>query len=99
MLAPYPPSLRPTLDTIQKHLLQQRDLPESVQPSEYTLREAIEMLERRARLAVTHRQVVLVDSITTPVRPLLYPTLLETRPKPRKNVLRRNAVLDNPITG
>ena len=99
MLAPYPPSLRPTLDIIQKHLLQQKDLPESVQLPEYTFKEAMEMLERRAQSALANRQVVLVDPMTNPDGPLPQPTPLENCPKSRKNVLRQNAVLDNPITG
>lgn len=57
------------------------------------------MLERRARSALINCQVVLLDPIANPVRPLLQPTPLETRSKPRKNLLHQHAVLDNPITG
>ena len=91
MLAPYPPSLRPTLDTVQKHLLEQKDLPESVQQPGLSLSEAMKKLEeRRAKSALGDRQVALAVPLKNPV---------EAHPKLKKTVLHQGSILINPITG
>lgn len=45
MTAPYPPTLRPSLNTIQDLIMQQTDLPESVQGPEMSLSETMKMLK------------------------------------------------------
>ena len=50
MTAPYPPTLRPGLNTIQDLILQQADLPESVQGPQLSLTETLRMLEQQHAL-------------------------------------------------
>ena len=99
MLGPYPPTLRPTLDTIQKHLLLQEDLPESVQRPQLSLRDTLEMLKARdARPALRDSPVPSPDPIATPVSPLVQQNLLESRTNLRNNDLHRQIGLTNYTT-
>ena len=87
MLAPYPPMLRPTLDTIQKHLLLQEGLPESVQRPALSLRETMEMLElRHTQPALRNTQVPLAVPVATPFPPQLQPNPVESRSNLKKIV-------------
>ena len=51
MTAPYPPTLRPSLDTIQRFLLQNKDLSESVERPLLNLKETMDMLEEEHELS------------------------------------------------
>lgn len=72
MTAPYPPELRPSLNTIQNLIMQQKDLPESVQGPAMTLGETMKMLEQKhAPPAVIDPPVPMVVPITrlAPLQP------------------------------
>ena len=51
MTAPYPPTLRPSLDTIQRFLLQNKDLSESVERPLLNLKETMDMLKEEHELS------------------------------------------------
>ena len=100
MLAPHSPTLRPTLDTIQKHFLLQQDLPESVQRPEVRLRDAMEVLKGRdAQQALRSSQLPSPIPIATPISPQFQPKPVESRANLRNNDLHRQIGLANSTTG
>ena len=81
MTAPYPHTLRPDLDSIQRSLLQNKDLQESVERPLLNLKESMEMLEEERELPKT----------ITPQVPMVFlnprPAPLPTHVKPVKSRL------------
>lgn len=99
MTAPYPHTLRPCLDTIQRLLLQNKDLPESVDRPQLNLKEAMEMLKQNnaSSAKLTPRMLTTVPT-PRPAPPQPQDKPINSRLDPRLFDLRARYTLENSVT-
>ena len=97
MTAPYPPTLRPSLDTIQRSLLQNKDLSENVERPLSNLKETMEMLEEEHELSArfTPRAPMAVPTpLPAPLSPQVKP--VRSRLDPQLYRIKARHISENP---